>query len=69
MGLASIRAVLGAILFAPVLRPPISTTPHDWPPAALVLDAGILMTGDHDLLGCGCPIWTAEKRRDEVGRS
>ena len=41
---------------------------HDWPPVALALtvDAGIL-TGDHDFLGCGCPTWTVETLRDELG--
>lgn len=53
-----------------VARRRVPRDPHDWPPVALalVLDAGIL-TGDHDFLGCGCPTWTAETLRDELGRS
>ena len=43
-------------------------TPNDWAPVALamVLDAGIL-TGDHDFLGCGCPTWTVETLRAQLG--
>jgi PIN domain len=53
-----------------VARRRVPRDPHDWPPVALalVLDAGIL-TGDHDFLGCGCPTWTAETLRGELGRS
>lgn len=42
--------------------------PNDWAPVALALalDAGIL-TGDHDFLGCGCPTWTTETLREELG--
>ena len=42
--------------------------PNDWAPVALAmaLDAGIL-TGDHDFLGCGCPTWTVETLRVELG--
>ena len=42
--------------------------PHDWAPVALALDAAIL-TGDHDFLGCGCPIWTVETLTAELGSS
>jgi predicted nucleic acid-binding protein len=51
-----------------VARRRIPRDPLDWPPVALalVLDAGIL-TGDHDFLGCGCPTWTAETLRGELG--
>ncbi len=51
-----------------VARRRVPRDPHDWPPVALALDAGVL-TGDHYFLGCGCPTWTAETLRDELGRS
>jgi predicted nucleic acid-binding protein len=43
--------------------------PDDWPPVALALsvNAGIL-TGDNDFLGCGCPTWTVDTLRDELGQ-
>jgi predicted nucleic acid-binding protein len=43
--------------------------PNDWPPVALALtlNAGIL-TVDNDFLGCGCPTWTADTLRDELGQ-
>ncbi|MHB2023636.1 MAG: PIN domain-containing protein [Mycobacteriales bacterium] len=43
---------------------------NDWPTVALamVLDVGIL-TGDHDFLGCGCPTWTVETLRAELGEA
>jgi predicted nucleic acid-binding protein len=43
--------------------------PDDWPPVALALsvNAGIL-TGDNDFLGCGCPAWTVDTLRDELGQ-
>jgi predicted nucleic acid-binding protein len=43
--------------------------PDDWPPVALALsvNAGIL-TGDNDCLGCGCPTWTVDTLRDELGQ-
>ncbi|MGH3168433.1 MAG: PIN domain-containing protein [Trebonia sp.] len=35
--------------------------PNDWAPVALALALGAaILTGDHDLLGCGCPTWTVE---------
>lgn len=42
--------------------------PNDWAPVALAiaLDAGIL-TGDNDFLGCGCPTWTVDTLRAELG--
>lgn len=42
--------------------------PRDWPVVALALtlDAGIL-TADQDFLGCGCPTWTVETLREELG--
>lgn len=51
-----------------VARRRIPRDPNDWPPVALalVLDVGIL-TGDHDFLGCGCPTWTVETLRKELG--
>ncbi len=51
-----------------VARRRVPRDPRDWPPVALalVLDAGIL-TGDHDFLGCGCPTWTVETLREELG--
>lgn len=51
-----------------VARRRVPRDPRDWPPVALALalDAGIL-TGDHDFLGCGCPTWTAETLREELG--
>jgi hypothetical protein len=44
--------------------------PNDWAPVALALalDAAIL-TGDGDFLGCGCPTWTVETLRAELGES
>ncbi|MDQ3761520.1 MAG: PIN domain-containing protein [Actinomycetota bacterium] len=53
-----------------VARRRVPRDPRDWPPVALalVLEAGIL-TGDHDFLGCGCPTWTAETLREELGSS
>lgn len=44
--------------------------PNDWPPVALALalDVGIL-TGDQDFLGCGCPTWTVDTLREELGDS
>lgn len=43
--------------------------PDDWPPVALALsvNAGIL-TGDNDFLGCGCPTWTVDTLREELGQ-
>jgi predicted nucleic acid-binding protein len=43
--------------------------PDDWPAVALALtlNAGIL-TGDNDFLGCGCPTWTVETLRGELGQ-
>jgi len=43
--------------------------PDDWPPVALALsvNAGIL-TGDNDFLGCGCPTWTVDTLRNELGQ-
>lgn len=51
-----------------VARRRVPRDPHDWPlvALALVLDVGIL-TGDHDFLGCGCPTWTVETLREELG--
>lgn len=42
--------------------------PNDWAPVALAiaLHAGIL-TGDNDFLGCGCPTWTVDTLRAELG--
>ena len=47
----------------------IPRDPDDWPPAALALtlDAGIL-TADNDFLGCGCPTWTVDTLREELGQ-
>jgi predicted nucleic acid-binding protein len=43
--------------------------PDDWPPVALALtlNAGML-TGDYDFLGCGCPTWTVDTLREELGQ-
>jgi predicted nucleic acid-binding protein len=43
--------------------------PDDWPPVALALsvNAGVL-TGDNDFLGCGCPTWTVDTLRAELGQ-
>jgi predicted nucleic acid-binding protein len=43
--------------------------PDDWPPVALALtlNAGIL-TGDYDFLSCGCPTWTVDTLREELGQ-
>ncbi len=43
---------------ADTARRPVPRDPADWAPVALALalDAAIL-TGDNDLLGCGCPTW------------
>jgi hypothetical protein len=48
----------------------VSRDPNDWPPAALALtlDVGNL-TGDQDLPGCGCPTWTVDTLREELGYS
>lgn len=42
--------------------------PNDWAPVALAITihAGIL-TSDNDFLGCGCPTWTVETLRVELG--
>lgn len=42
--------------------------PNDWAPVALAiaLRAGIL-TADNDFLGCGCPTWTVDTLRAELG--
>lgn len=51
-----------------VARRRVPRDPNDWPPVALALalDVGIL-TGDRDFLGCGCPTWTVDTLRDELG--
>lgn len=42
--------------------------PNDWPPVALALALGVgILTGDQDFLGCGCPTWTVETLREELG--
>ena len=56
--------------FEEAARRRVPRDPNDWAPIALamVLDAGIL-TGDYDFLGCGCPTWTVETLRAELGES
>ncbi len=51
-----------------VARRRVPRDPNDWAPVALALvfDAAIL-TGDNDFLGCGCPTWTVETLREELG--
>ncbi len=51
-----------------VARRRVPRDPDDWPPVALALalDVGIL-TGDQDFLGCGCPTWTVDTLRGELG--
>ncbi len=51
-----------------VARRRVPRDPNDWPPVALALalDVGIL-TRDQDFLGCGCPTWTVETLRAELG--
>ena len=53
-----------------VARWRVPRDPNDWPPVALALtlDVGIL-TGDQDFLGCGCPTWTFETLREELGEA
>ncbi len=42
--------------------------PNDWPPVALALALGVgILTRDQDFLGCGCPTWTVETLREELG--
>ncbi len=54
--------------FEEAARRRVPRDPNDWAPVALAmaLDAGIL-TGDNDFLGCGCPTWTVETLRVELG--
>ncbi len=56
--------------FEEAARRRVPRDPNDWAPVALAmaLDAGIL-TGDNDFLGCGCPTWTVETLRAELGKS
>jgi len=51
-----------------IARRRVPRDPDDWPPVALALavNAGIL-TGDNDFLGCGCPTWTVDTLREELG--
>lgn len=48
----------------------VPRNPNDWAPVALALalDVGIL-TGDDDFLGCGCPTWTVDTLRAELGET
>ena len=54
--------------FEEAARRRVPRDPNDWAPVALAmpLDAGIL-SGDNDFLGCGCPTWTVETLRVELG--
>jgi predicted nucleic acid-binding protein len=41
--------------------------PDDWPMVALAMTLGCgILTGDGDLLGCGCPTWTVQTLRAEL---
>jgi predicted nucleic acid-binding protein len=55
--------------FEEAARRRVPRDPNDWAPVALAmaLDAGIL-TEDNDFLGCGCPTWTVETLRVELGQ-
>jgi predicted nucleic acid-binding protein len=51
-----------------IARRRVPRDPRDWPPVALALALGVgILTGDQDFLGCGCPTWTIETLRDELG--
>ena len=53
-----------------VARRRVPRDPHDWPPVALALTLGVgILTGDQDFLGCGCPTWTIDTLRRELGES
>ncbi len=51
-----------------VARRRVPRDPNDWPPVALAMTLDVsILTGDQDFLGCGCPTWTIETLREELG--